>query len=102
MKQRYAIYSTSLLKPIFGPHVFFVQVLVHGCKWGIGSVLIIVQLLCNLILSSITQKCFEKIRIRELLIKPTYNKNVMATFNVKGYLQVFKPTLYTCTCKLAR
>ena len=24
--------STSLLKPILGPHVLLVQVLVHGCK----------------------------------------------------------------------
>ena len=37
---------------------------------------------CNLILSSITQKLFEKIKIRQLLIRPIYNKNVMAIFIV--------------------
>ena len=52
---------------------------------------------CNLILASITQKRFEKNKIRELLIRPTYNKtNFMATFNVLGYVQIFKPTSYTC------
>ena len=33
--------STSLLKPILCPHVLLVKVLVHGCKWGTASVLII-------------------------------------------------------------
>ena len=51
---------------------------------------------CNLILSCITQKRFEKNKIRELLIRPTYNKKVMATFNVTGYVQVYKPISYIC------
>ena len=51
---------------------------------------------CNLILSSITQKCFEKIKLESYwLDQLTYNKNVMATFNVPGYVQVYKPTSYT-------
>ena len=51
---------------------------------------------CNLISSSITQKRFEKIKIRELLIRPTHKKkNDMATFNVPGYVQVYTPTSYT-------
>ena len=37
MKQRYTV-STSLWKPSFGPHVLLIQVPVHGCKWGTGSV----------------------------------------------------------------
>ena len=40
-------------------------------------------------LSCITQKHFEKNKIREILIRPTCNKNVMATFNVPGYVQVY-------------
>ena len=51
---------------------------------------------CNLILSSITQKRFEKNKIRDLLIRLTFNKNVMATCNVQWYVQVYKPTSFTC------
>ena len=54
---------------------------------------------CTLILSSITQKGCEKIKIPELLIRPAYNKNVMATFNVPWYVQVYKRTTYV---RLAR
>ena len=41
------------------------------------------------------QKHTEKIKIRELLVRPTYNKNAMATFNVPRYVQVYMPTSYT-------